>query len=250
MELFPAQPDLSLQISPPNTKPSSNWIGNENEMNLSFWKRALDSRNPVSSMDTPSFDLSLSKPAKDNSFSSHLHHHGQLLHGTGGSTAHFLHTIHQNHHQGPNPNIFQQGLSQELNFLRPIRGIPVFQNPPQAFPFAPSSHNNNTHNNPCLQTHCLIRSRFLSRFPAKRSMRAPRMRWTTTLHSRFVHAVELLGGHESELHTPLSIHRTLCYIHISIFKLKIYIYILYIYRSYTKISSRTHGCQRSYLGTC
>jgi SHAQKYF class myb-like DNA-binding protein len=23
------------------------------------------------------------------------------------------------------------------------------------------------------------------------------MRWTTSLHSRFVHAVELLGGHES-----------------------------------------------------
>lgn len=26
------------------------------------------------------------------------------------------------------------------------------------------------------------------------------MRWTTTLHARFVHAVELLGGHESRLH--------------------------------------------------
>jgi hypothetical protein len=31
----------------------------------------------------------------------------------------------------------------------------------------------------------------------KRSPRAPRMRWTTVLHSHFVHAVELLGGHES-----------------------------------------------------
>lgn len=31
----------------------------------------------------------------------------------------------------------------------------------------------------------------------KRSIRAPRMRWTTTLHAHFVHAVELLGGHES-----------------------------------------------------
>ena len=31
----------------------------------------------------------------------------------------------------------------------------------------------------------------------KRSVRAPRMRWTTTLHAHFVHAVELLGGHES-----------------------------------------------------
>lgn len=33
----------------------------------------------------------------------------------------------------------------------------------------------------------------------KRSARAPRMRWTSTLHSHFVHAVELLGGHESML---------------------------------------------------
>jgi len=32
----------------------------------------------------------------------------------------------------------------------------------------------------------------------KRNMRAPRMRWTSSLHNRFVHAVELLGGHESE----------------------------------------------------
>ncbi|KAL0394880.1 UNVERIFIED_CONTAM: putative transcription factor KAN2, partial [Sesamum latifolium] len=49
----------------------------------------------------------------------------------------------------------------------------------------------------------LLRSRFLSRFPAKRSMRAPRMRWTSTLHARFVHAVELLGGHERA--TPKSV---------------------------------------------
>ncbi|KAL5583101.1 hypothetical protein UlMin_015543 [Ulmus minor] len=30
----------------------------------------------------------------------------------------------------------------------------------------------------------------------KRSIRAPRMRWTTTLHAHFVHALQLLGGHE------------------------------------------------------
>lgn len=34
-------------------------------------------------------------------------------------------------------------------------------------------------------------------FGIKRSIRAPRMRWTTTLHAHFVHAVQLLGGHES-----------------------------------------------------
>eukprot|EP00252_Welwitschia_mirabilis_P023414 TRINITY_DN6603_c0_g1_i1.p1 TRINITY_DN6603_c0_g1~~TRINITY_DN6603_c0_g1_i1.p1 ORF type:complete len:527 (-),score=54.18 TRINITY_DN6603_c0_g1_i1:750-2330(-) len=46
-------------------------------------------------------------------------------------------------------------------------------------------------------------SRLVSRMPSKRSMRAPRMRWTSTLHAHFVHAVELLGGHERA--TPKSV---------------------------------------------
>uniref|UniRef100_A0A0E0L6X4 Myb-like domain-containing protein n=1 Tax=Oryza punctata TaxID=4537 RepID=A0A0E0L6X4_ORYPU len=47
-------------------------------------------------------------------------------------------------------------------------------------------------------------SRLLPRLPpGRRSVRAPRMRWTTTLHARFVHAVELLGGHERA--TPKSV---------------------------------------------
>ncbi|XP_057430863.1 transcription repressor KAN1-like isoform X2 [Lotus japonicus] len=49
----------------------------------------------------------------------------------------------------------------------------------------------------------LMRSRFMPKLPTKRSMRAPRMRWTSTLHARFVHAVELLGGHERA--TPKSV---------------------------------------------
>ncbi|CAM6127980.1 unnamed protein product [Calypogeia fissa] len=49
----------------------------------------------------------------------------------------------------------------------------------------------------------VVRSRFMSKLPNKRSMRAPRMRWTSTLHSHFVHAVELLGGHERA--TPKSV---------------------------------------------
>ncbi|KAG9137576.1 hypothetical protein Leryth_019775 [Lithospermum erythrorhizon] len=49
----------------------------------------------------------------------------------------------------------------------------------------------------------MMRSRFLPKHPQKRSMRAPRMRWTSTLHARFVHAVELLGGHERA--TPKSV---------------------------------------------
>ncbi|TXG54197.1 hypothetical protein EZV62_019453 [Acer yangbiense] len=63
MELFPAQPDLSLQISPPNSKATSTWrrTSTEEEMDLGFWKRALDARNSVSSMDS-CFELSLSNP--------------------------------------------------------------------------------------------------------------------------------------------------------------------------------------------
>lgn len=37
----------------------------------------------------------------------------------------------------------------------------------------------------------------------RRSVRAPRMRWTTSLHAHFVHAVQLLGGHERA--TPKSV---------------------------------------------
>lgn len=223
MELFPAQPDLSLQISPPNSKPSSNWIRNNtnhhhqdhhhhnnhnhhqdhhqnsnHEMDLSFWKRALDSRNTNTTTTNNHHNIISSTPHPT------LRH---LLHG--GSSAHLLHSFQPNNHQ-------QQA---ELNYMRPIRGIPVYQQNPAAassFPFITTPHHHHQHldtttpsppppshlNNNTYNTHSqhqsLIRSRYLSRFPTKRSMRAPRMRWTTTLHARFVHAVELLGGHESK----------------------------------------------------
>ncbi|XP_022736984.1 probable transcription factor KAN2 isoform X2 [Durio zibethinus] len=232
MELFPAQPDLSLQISPPNSKPTSTWRRTEEDMDLGFWKRALDSRNSMSSMAKPDncFELSLSNPRVSESNSNHLH---LLQNGSANCNGNLFHAFHQNqfphhHNQLQHPVLYQhqqqqqqqqQGLGQELGFLRPIRGIPVYQNPPPPpFPFAqqpldssltssPSSlasnHTSNTTSLSPFQSPGLIRSRFMSRFPAKRSMRAPRMRWTTTLHARFVHAVELLGGHERA--TPKSV---------------------------------------------
>lgn len=53
-------------------------------------------------------------------------------------------------------------------------------------------HNNNNHRNNHHRTQICGRE-------FKRSVRGPRMRWTTTLHAHFVHAVELLGGHDSNI---------------------------------------------------
>ncbi|XP_057448665.1 probable transcription factor KAN2 isoform X2 [Lotus japonicus] len=225
MELFPAQPDLSLQISPPNSKPTtSSWKrSTEEDMDLGFWKRALESRSSMSTSsmakkDTGFFDLSLSNPRPSESNTT-IHHANNAI-ANNSNNNHFQ-SFQQNHyfqplfHQQP---LQHQSLSQELGFLRPIRGIPVYQNPPPMMPFTtqphhllepsstPSSLISNTNTGsptPNFPSQALMRSRFLSRFPAKRSMRAPRMRWTTTLHARFVHAVELLGGHERA--TPKSV---------------------------------------------
>ncbi|KAK7360914.1 hypothetical protein VNO77_02932 [Canavalia gladiata] len=195
MELFPAQPDLSLQISPPNTKPTPSWRrSTEEDMDLGFWKRALESRNSLVKT-----DLSLSNPrASSNTTTNNNTHHFQSTNSTNNP----FQSFHQNHY-------FQHqhlSLSQELGFLRPIRGIPVYQNPPPiSFTQQPldASSNTITPSSTPFHSQALIRSRFLSRFPSKRNIRAPRMRWTTTLHARFVHAVKLLGGHERA--TPKSV---------------------------------------------
>ncbi|KAG5067757.1 hypothetical protein JHK85_000134 [Glycine max] len=210
MELFPAQPDLSLQISPPNANPTSSWRrSTEEDMDLGFWKRALDSRNSIQSTmakQDSCFDLSLSNPkASDNNNSNLIHHHHFQTSNATTIINPFQLPFQQNHffHQQQQP-LFQpqhQSLSQDLGFLRPIRGIPVYQNPPP-IPFTQHHHlpleastttpsiisNTNTGSTP-FHSQALMRSRFLSRFPAKRSMRAPRMRWTSTLHARFVHAM-------------------------------------------------------------
>lgn len=191
MELFPPQPDLTLQISPPS-------IDQEENINLRFWRKTLDNSTANSPSSSSSmnkskqingFDLSLSNPSQyasttNNNLHLHFHHH---------------HNASLLHHQDNIP------------MLRPIKGIPIYQHTPNLptnyypFPFAPS-HPQLCDSTPN-PTNCFVpfgagpglatKSRFMARFPPKRSVRAPRMRWTTTLHARFVHAVELLGGHES-----------------------------------------------------
>ncbi|XP_077244796.1 putative transcription factor KAN2 [Tasmannia lanceolata] len=197
MELFPAQPDLSLQISPPNSKPTSSWRQTDEEMDLGFWRRALDTNNIIPSTTKPdsSFELSLSNPRLSSSNNNTNNIHSPQTH------PHHIqpHHLHNHFHQN------QGGFHQDLGFLRPIRGIPVYHTPP--FPYVHQnpcdSSNSSTTTSTSFPSQGIMRSRFLSRYPAKRSMRAPRMRWTTTLHARFVHAVELLGGHERA--TPKSV---------------------------------------------
>ncbi|KAJ3672608.1 hypothetical protein LUZ60_007329 [Juncus effusus] len=199
MELFPPQPDLTLQISPPTTTSSSSWRDQDANMNhLGFWRKTVDTTTSSSSPsmaktkeNTSPFDLSLStSPSANNNLHLHFHHH------------HNASLLHQQDH---------------LSMLRPINGVPIYQHNPShhnsfyPFPFAPTINSQqqfpDTSANP---TNYFVpfgsstaKSRFIARFPAKRSVRAPRMRWTTTLHARFVHAVELLGGHERA--TPKSV---------------------------------------------
>ncbi|XP_015083822.1 probable transcription factor KAN2 isoform X2 [Solanum pennellii] len=207
MELFPPQPDLSLQISPPNTSTNQE----ENNIDLSFWKRALESRKPHNSNinNTCCFDLSLSsnipRPSSIINHQDPKYPSSQYFQ----NNTNFINNPFTPHHH------------HNLGLFSPISGVPLYNNhqnsstnntlPIQSSPTSFNNYNNinpiSSSNSHFHQSHNhqngLMRSRFFSRFPTKRSMRAPRMRWTSTLHARFVHAVELLGGHERA--TPKSV---------------------------------------------
>ncbi|CAN0908020.1 Probable transcription factor KAN2 [Linum grandiflorum] len=196
MELFPAQPDLSLQISLPNTKPtSSTWrrttttAAADEDADDSplggFWKRALDSRNPSST--------STSTSAINNNPQYYPPNH----HFNNNNQHHLHHHQYQNlnhHHQYP-------AAAEEMGYLRPIKGIPLYQNPPP--PSSTSSSGGGGGRGFIGGGGGHVQQQQQQQSSSSRSMRAPRMRWTTTLHARFVHAVELLGGHERA--TPKSV---------------------------------------------
>ncbi|XP_062219991.1 probable transcription factor KAN2 [Phragmites australis] len=202
MELFPAHPDLQLQISPPSvTKP----------MDLGFWKRALDTTSPATSTaaastatTAPSIAIASSAPTAD-AVGFHpaaaAHHHQ----GSGHPGLPFLHQTQ--------PILPETRGLRDVASMRPIRGIPVY-NTSQALPFL-QSHPHHRHYRHWYDAIGIGHAAAaagprspkaalrLAAAPAKRGARAPRMRWTTSLHARFVHAVELLGGHERA--TPKSV---------------------------------------------
>ncbi|XP_078163240.1 putative transcription factor KAN2 isoform X1 [Carex rostrata] len=189
MELFPAQPDLSLQISPPKNT--------QETMELGFWRRSIQPNAAILKPGTTgagnNFNISSTNPNCSLT---------QYPTSIPNYHPHFL------LHSQPLLNEIHDTNQLDLSMLKPIRGIPVYHSSPHS-PHFPSFFHNTSHNSmgesSVISSACnLQRSpRFLARVPAKRSARAPRMRWTTSLHARFVHAVELLGGHERA--TPKSV---------------------------------------------
>ncbi|PKA53246.1 putative transcription factor KAN3 [Apostasia shenzhenica] len=187
MELFPAQPDLSLQICPPT---SSRWGSSTEEIiDFGFWRRTQSSNSAAS---PPLLSTTVLPQSNFAGASGHSFADLSLSNST------FSH-----HHHPP---FLHESYGQDLLSLRPIRGIPVYHSPPSFHPLPPHhlcepAMAANSYSLPFPRPSSS--SRLLPRFPAKRGIRAPRMRWTSTLHARFIHAVELLGGHQRA--TPKSV---------------------------------------------
>ncbi|GAA0154420.1 DNA-binding transcription factor [Lithospermum erythrorhizon] len=200
--------DLSLNISPPS----------------------------VLSINKANTDLSLAHPSPTTCVSNTItgHENNQERRGGGGNQEPppSYHQIYLNHHRQP-PNSMNH-INQGSLSTRPIKGIPIYhhnrsipysnlEKDPKMFlynkksiipsyypstihhaPPSPTPPYKLLHHHEAANSHVvMMRSRFFPKFQGKRSMRAPRMRWTSTLHARFVHAVELLGGHERA--TPKSV---------------------------------------------
>ncbi|CAO2164308.1 unnamed protein product [Urochloa humidicola] len=179
MELFPSQPDLSLQIGLPTaaTPHDDHHHHAAAALNAKFFSGA---GNPAAAMAPSSMQLPMPVP---------LPLPVQLpmpptAAAAAGAAGLYYHP--------------------DAAVLRPIRGVPLYQHHP-----SPAA-------GPCFCEPCHVAAGAWRRAagcggarlagfppPAKRAARAPRMRWTSTLHARFVHAVELLGGHDRA--TPKSV---------------------------------------------
>ncbi|KAK8478874.1 hypothetical protein V6N13_097241 [Hibiscus sabdariffa] len=174
-------PDLSLYISPPNAAPS-----------FDIWRRDDDRRS--SQADT---QLSLANPrhfgaAAASTYEDQTRHRNLLKWGQ-----HQLSNINHGISLPINPTSFPLPSSNMLHSADAYRigraaagggarfnGVSVSQERVR-----PQFHQHFT--------------QFIPKIQSKRNTRAPRMRWTSSLHARFVHAVELLGGHERA--TPKSV---------------------------------------------
>ncbi|KAF5749907.1 transcription repressor KAN1 isoform X3 [Tripterygium wilfordii] len=219
-------PDLSLHISPPNTNNSSSING---IIDASFNLSSSFIKSTASGSQPPySTELSLAHPSKAMEGSTEINHGVSLLGVSSSSSSSdgglrpikgipVYHNrpfpfpssspLDHNHKDSKMMSYYQISPSYPYLGHNPHQYSSYGRLPPQTM--TPTtrllngfSSDKNLQYGSCMD-HGMIRSRFLPKFPTKRSMRAPRMRWTSTLHARFVYAVELLGGHERA--TPKSV---------------------------------------------
>jgi hypothetical protein len=181
------EPDLSLNISPPSISDSEVKEMKTYDNGLT---KALYNDN-ICSISTSDSASSESELSHENPFiyNRHQHHHHEPTLRLGFGNSDLMNPHHHNHHLHRHQ---VQGVSRNFNHQH-------FQPHIYCRDFKRNTRDVNG---------------------VKRSVRAPRMRWTTTLHSHFVHAVQLLGGHESKHFNSYSdIHKhlydqRLCYKHL------------------------------------
>ncbi|KAL4347332.1 hypothetical protein GQ457_17G026720 [Hibiscus cannabinus] len=214
-------PDLSLHISPPNTNTASSSIctaTNEPHSPFDIWcssnKHGIGqkpygdgSMKPGCTASQADTELSLANPAGGRAFQAENARQTNFGAAAGSDNDRLWQT------NGGQLDVFESG-------LRPIKGIPVYNHRMSSFPFPSSDYNCSSSLASWVLHSSVARfngislpqyegamamggSRFMPRLQSKKTMRAPRMRWTSSLHARFVHAVELLGGHERA--TPKSV---------------------------------------------
>ncbi|XP_062098160.1 probable transcription factor KAN4 isoform X2 [Humulus lupulus] len=186
-------PDLSLQISPPSIPvPDCLTEANNNEVVLLLSDRSSTTTDSGSS--TTGSDLSHENGLYNNN---PLQKTTNCYSSLGGGS---------NHHE---PTL-SLGFETKDNHLPPPVLLHHQHHHHLPRSFNSNSNNININNHHHFHSHHQpqIYGREFKRNPrsisgVKRSVRAPRMRWTTTLHAHFVHAVQLLGGHERA--TPKSV---------------------------------------------
>ena len=178
-------PDLSLQISPPISIPDYSEVNNNNkEVVLLLSDRSSTTTDSGSSTGS---DLSHENGLYNNPLEKTTNCYSSL----GGSTTHeptlSLGFETKDHLMSPLPPVVLHHRHHHHHLSRNFN----------------NGSNNTNHHHFHGHQQPQIYGREFKRNPrsinsVKRSVRAPRMRWTTTLHAHFVHAVQLLGGHESK----------------------------------------------------
>ncbi|XXG40852.1 hypothetical protein AAC387_Pa01g1467 [Persea americana] len=218
-------PDLTLRICPPNSAPSSMWdSNNERENGLDLFQS--NSEGSVRPDSLAYSDLSLTNPAMEGESPCRRSHVRQ---NPDQEVPQYQYLQHQNFNMGSwspslcssllpssscswsshTPPSMERGressvpLNSSCSKVYEIAGGMRFNGYSEDLLKPLNRYPQYGIGGPDACSQAMIRSRFMTKFPTKRSMRAPRMRWTTSLHARFVRAVDFLGGHERA--TPKSV---------------------------------------------